>query len=154
MAEDKISQNYLQMYSLYKLDYIEGNLKFEKVCYELKESLIEMGYKCGQNFEFKSDNFGPRDSGLSKANIKFEMMNLIEIEKELDRKPTRYKIKEKGQLWVEGLTKFYDKTIPKFQEILTISDKSLEENRNLSGSQIVKKEKVQKAKKEMWGKKV
>lgn len=154
MAEDKISQNYLQMYSLYKLDYIEGNLKFEKVCYELKESLIEMGHKCGQNFEFKSDNFGPRDSGLSKANIKFEMMNLIEIEKELDRKPTTYKMKEKGKLWVEGLTKFYSKTIPKFQEIIAISDKCLEENRNLSGSQIVKKDKVQKAKKEMWGKKV
>lgn len=63
-------------------------------------------------------------------------------------------MKEKGKLWVEGLTKFYNKTIPKFQEILTISDKSLEENRNLSGSQIVKKDKVQKAKKEMWGKKV
>ena len=154
MAEDKISQNYLQMYSLYKLDYIEGNLKFEKVCYELKESLIEMGHKCGQNFEFKSDYFGPRDSGLSKANIQFEMMDLIEIEKKMDKKPTVYKMKEKGKLWVEGLTKFYNKTIPKFQEILTISDKSLEENRNLSGSQIVKKEKVQKAKKEMWGKKV
>ncbi len=154
MTEEKINQNYLQMYSLYKLNYIEGNLKFEKICYELKESLIENGHKCGQNFEFKSDYFGPRDPGLSKANLKFEMMDLIEIEKELDKKPTVYKMKEKGKLWVEGLTKFYDKTIPKFQEILTISDKSLEENRNLSGSQIVKKEKVQKAKKEMWGKKV
>jgi len=154
MEEDKVSQNYLQMYSLYRLDHIDGNLKFEKVCYELKESLIEMGHKCGQNFEFKSDNFGPRDPGLSKANIKFEMMGLMEIEKELNKKTTVYKIKDKGKLWVEGLTKFYNITIPKFQEILAISDKSLEENRNLSGSQIVKNEKVQNAKKEIWGKKV
>lgn len=154
MKEDRINRNYLQMYCLYKLDYIEGSKKFEKICYELKESLIQTGYNCGHNFEFKRDDFGPRDPGLSKANLKFEMMSLIEIEEELNKKSTVYKIKEKGKLWVEGLTKFYSKTIPTFQEILAVSDSSLEENKNLSGSQIVEKEKVQIAKKEMWGKKV
>ncbi|NPE29476.1 hypothetical protein HNV12_16260 [Methanococcoides sp. SA1] len=149
-----IDQNYLQIYSLYKLDSIEGNLKFEKVCFELKESLIENGYKCGDNFEFKRDNFGPRSPGLSKANLKFEMMDLLEIEKELEKKTTTYVIKEKGKIWIEGLNKFYTKTVPDFQKILNISDKSLEENKDLSGSKIVKKDKVQKAKKELFGKKV
>jgi hypothetical protein len=154
MNEEKINKNFLQMYSLYKMNCIEGNLKFEKVCYELKESLIENGYNCGQNFDFKRDEFGPRDHGLSRANIKFEMMGLMEIEEELGKKPVTYRIKEKGKLWVEGLTKFYNKTIPNFSSIAKVADDSLEENFNLSGSQIVKKERVQKAKKEMWGKKV
>ncbi|WP_148705730.1 hypothetical protein [Methanosarcina siciliae] len=154
MNEEKINKNFLQMYSLYKMNCIEGSLKFEKVCYELKESLIENGYKCGQNFEFKRDEFGPRDPGLSKANIKFEMMGLMEIEKELGKKSVTYRIKEKGKLWVESLTKFYNKTIPNFSSISKVADDSLEENINLSGSQIVKKERVQKAKEEMWGKKV
>lgn len=154
MNEERINKNFLQMYSLYKINCIEGNLKFEKVCYELKESLIESGYKCGQDFEFKRDEFGPRDPGLSRANIKFEMMGLLEIEEELSKKSVTYRIKEKGKIWVEGLRKFYGKTIPNFSSILTVADASLEENCNLSGSQIVKKEKVQKAKEEMWGKKV
>ncbi|MGB9928037.1 MAG: hypothetical protein ACPK85_06475 [Methanosarcina sp.] len=103
MKEEKINKNFLQMYSLYKTNCIEGNLKFEKLCYELKESLIENGHKCGQNFDFERDKFGPREDGLSKANIKFEMMGLIEIENELGKKPATYKIKEKGRLWVESL---------------------------------------------------
>lgn len=154
MKEDKINKNFLQMYSLYKINCIEGNLKFEKVCYELKESLIEDGYKCGQDFEFKRDEFGPRDPGLSRANIKFEIMGLLEIEEELGKKPVTYRIKDKGKKWVESLRKYYSKTIPHFSSIITVADASLEENCNLSGSQIVKKEKVQKAKEEMWGKKV
>ncbi|AKB33455.1 hypothetical protein MSSIH_2765 [Methanosarcina siciliae HI350] len=91
---------------------------------------------------------------MSKANIKFEMMGLMEIEKELGKKSVTYRIKEKGKLWVESLTKFYNKTIPNFSSISKVADDSLEENINLSGSQIVKKERVQKAKEEMWGKKV
>jgi len=154
MNEDKINRNFLQMYSLYKINCIEGNLKFEKVCYELKESLIESGYKCGQDFEFKRDEFGPRDPGLSRANIKFEIMGLLEIEEELGKKPVIYRIKDKGKKWVESLQKYYSKTIPHFSSIITVADTSLEENSNLSGAQIVKKEKVQKAKEEMWGKEV
>jgi hypothetical protein len=154
MKEEKINENFLQIYSLYKMNCIEGNLKFEKVCYELKESLIENGYKCGQNFNFKRDEFGPRDPGLSRANIKFEMMGIIEIEEELDKKSIRYRIKEKGILWVEGLKKFYYRTVPNFSSIIEVADNSLEENCALNGSQIVKKERVQKAKEEMWGKKV
>ncbi|MDY0143823.1 MAG: hypothetical protein RBR97_18205 [Bacteroidales bacterium] len=142
------------MYSLYKINCIEGSLKFEKVCYELKESLIENGYNCGQDFEFKRDEFGPRDPGLSRANIKFEMMGLLEIEEKLGKKPVTYRIKEKGKIWVESLRRYYSKTIPHFSSIITVADSSLEENCNLSGSQIVKKEKVQKAKEEMWGKEV
>jgi hypothetical protein len=149
-----IDQNYLQMYSLYKLDSIEGNLKFEKVCFELKESLIENGYDCGNNFEFKRDNFGPRSPGLSRANLKFEMMDLLNIKIELEKKTTTYIIKEKGKMWIEGLNRFYSKTVPDFQEILKISDSSLEENKDLSGSRIVKKEKVQTAKKELFNKKI
>jgi hypothetical protein len=149
-----IDQNYLQMYSLYKLDSIEGNLKFEKVCFELKESLIENGYDCGNNFEFKRDNFGPRSPGLSRANLKFEMMDLLNIKIELEKKTTTYIIKEKGKMWIEGLNRFYSKTVPDFQEILKISDSSLEENKDLSGSKIVKKEKVQTAKKELFNKKI
>jgi hypothetical protein len=152
MNEERINKNFLQMYSLYKMDCIEGRLKFEKVCYELKESLIENGYKCGLNFEFKRDEFGPRDPGLSKANIKFEMIGLLEIEEELGKKPVTYRLKEKGTLWVEGLREFYSKTVPHFSSIIKVADASLGENRDLSGSQIVKKEKVQKAKEEMWGK--
>ncbi|RXA20582.1 hypothetical protein EQO05_05560 [Methanosarcina sp. MSH10X1] len=154
MNEERINKNFLHMYSLYKSDCIEGNLKFEKLCYELKESLIENSYKCGQNFDFERNKFGPREDGLSKANIKFEMMGLIEIEKELGKKPVTYKIKEKGKLWVESLKKFYNKTVPDFSSIISVADNSLEENYNLSGTQIVKKERVQKAKEEMWGKKV
>lgn len=154
MNEEKVNKNFLQMYSLYKTNCIEGKLKFEKLCYELKESLIENGYNCGRNFDFERDKFGPREDGLSKANIKFEMMGLIEIEKELDKKPVTYKIKEKGRLWVEGLKKFYNKTVPNFSSIIIVADNCLEENCNLSGTQIVKKERVQKAKEEMWGKKV
>jgi hypothetical protein len=142
------------MYSLYKLDSIEGNLKFEKVCFELKESLIENGYDCGNNFEFKRDNFGPRSPGLSRANLKFEMMDLLNIKIELEKKTTTYIIKEKGKMWIEGLNRFYSKTVPDFQEILKISDSSLEENKDLSGSKIVKKEKVQTAKKELFNKKI
>jgi hypothetical protein len=154
MNEEKINRNFLQMYSLYKANCIEGKLKFEKICYELKGSLIENGYNCGQNFDFERNKFGPREDGLSKANIKFEMMGLLEIEAELDKKPVTYKIKEKGKLWVESLKKFYSKTVPNFSSLILVADKSIEENCDLSGNQIVKKERVQKAKEEMWGKKV
>lgn len=154
MKEEKINKNFLQMYSLYKTNCIEGNLKFEKLCYELKESLIENGHNCGQNFDFERDKFGPREDGLSKANIKFEMMGLIEIENELGKKPATYKIKEKGRLWVESLKSFYNKTVPNFSSVINVADNSLNENSSLTGAQIVKKERVQKAKQEMWGKKV
>jgi len=154
MKEDKINKNYLQIYGLYKLNKIEGSKKFEKVCFDLKDSLIKKGHSCGNNFEFKSDNFGPRDPGLSKANIKFEMMGVLEIKKELDKKSTCYQIKEKGKLWINSLTKFYRRTIPKFEEIHNIINSSLEENEYLSGTQITKKDNIQKAKKKLWDKKV
>ena len=82
------------------------------------------------------------------------MMGLLEIEEELNKKPIAYRINNKGKLWMEGLCKFYSKTICNFSSVVSVLDDSVEENRNLSGSKLVKKEKVQKAKKEMWGKKV
>jgi len=154
IKEDKISHNYLQTYCLYKLGSIEGNKKFEKLCFELKDSLEKEGHNCSQNFDFKRDDFGPRDPGISKANLKFEMMGIEEIERELNKKPINYKLTEKGAMWVEGLTRFYNKTITSFSKIKELMDSSLNENKNLSGSQLVKKESVQTAKEELFGKKV
>ena len=154
MKEDKIDKNYLQIYTLYKLGAIEGNLKFEKVCFDLKDKLSKHDYKCSENFEFYRDDFGPRDKGLSRANVRFEMMKVIQIENELKIGSTIYKITEKGKLWIESKTKFFKKTIDDFDKIRDEMDMSIEENRNLSGSQIVKKESVQMAKKELLGKKL
>lgn len=154
MNESMIDSNYMQMYSLYKLGSIKGNLKFEKVCYELKEALLDNGCDCGQNFEFKREEFGPRSPGLSKANMKFEVMGLQEIENLIDDSVTIYTITEKGKMWIGGLTQFYKKTISNFDILQDLMNQSLEENKDLSGSQIVKKDKVQKAKKELWNKKV
>lgn len=154
MTKDKINRNYLQMYSLHRLDSIEGNLKFEKVCYELKKSLLDSGHSCGSNFEFKRDDFGPRDPGISKANKKYDMMGLIEIQEELEQKPKTYLIKEKGKLWVESLTKYFSRTESEFNEVVDVMDKSLDENKDLKGYQIVQKDSIQKTKKEMFGKKI
>ncbi len=154
MAKDKIDRNFLQIYSLYKLDSIEGNLKFEKICYDLKDSLIKSGHSCGSVFEFKRDNFGPRDPGISKANLKFEMMDIIEIKEKLEKGSKTYRIKEKGINWIESLNRFFHKTESKFDEIIDTMDESLSENKDLKGHQLVEKESIQKTKKEMFGKKL
>lgn len=154
MTKDKIDRNYLQIYSLYRLNSIEGNLKFEKVCYDLKKSLIDNGHSCGSTFEFKRDDFGPRDPGISKANLKFEMMSILEIKEELEKKSRTYVIKEKGKLWIESLSRYFYKTETEFDEIINIMDKSLNSNKDLKGYQIVEKESIQNTKKEMLGKKL
>ncbi len=154
MTKSKINRNYLQIYSLDKLNSIEGNLKFEKVCYDMKESLVEKGHSCGSNFEFKRDDFGPRDPGISKANKKFEMLNIIEIQEELNKKSKTYIIKEKGKLWIESLNRYFHKTEPDFDEIISTIDNSLDSNKDLKGYQIVKKDSIQKTKKELFGKKL
>jgi|SRR5271157_1321190 len=152
--EDKISQNYMQLYCISYIGQIQGNKKYEKLCFELKESLDKNGYKCAQNFNFKRNDFGPRDPGISRANLKYESMGILEIDKELNNKPTTYRLTEKGARWLEGLTLFYSKTILEFPKIKNIIDNSLQENKDLSGSKIAEKESVQKAKKELLGKKL
>ncbi|ETA69146.1 hypothetical protein MettiDRAFT_2640 [Methanolobus tindarius DSM 2278] len=154
MTTDKINKNFLQVYCLYKLNSIDGNLKFEKVCFNLKESLITSGHECGSNFDFKRDSFGPRDPGISKANLKFEMMDILEIENELENKSKTYIIKDKGKLWIESLINYFRKIEPEFDIVKMTIDESLENDKDLKGYQLVEKENIQKTKKELFGKKL
>lgn len=149
----KISPQFFNLYTIQKAESITGNKKLDKIRFELKKTLDEEKPEIEHNLIFVRKDYGPRDPGISRASKKYMMMGLIEIEEELN-KIKSYSLKDKGIMYLESLKKFYEKRYPNFQKTLDIADKSIDENKDLSGTQIEKKELTQETKKELWGKKL
>ncbi|MBP2143827.1 hypothetical protein J2127_000995 [Methanococcus voltae] len=143
---DKLPKEIVRLGTLSNVDNLEGNMKIHKTLYAVNEKLKEEQIKT--RMVFVRNFHGPTDEGLSKDMLKYEKMDLVELEELYlySQKSTRYKITQKGKRWVNGISIFFEKLKDKgliSKNPINIINVESESLKDLSGSQIADSECVQ-----------
>lgn len=156
LIESEIPKEY---WYLYILDYAEdkseyglirGSLKFEKIAYKSRNVLANSNEITKREWKFIRDSYGPRDPGLSEHLVAYMNLGLAELQDIAGRRD--YSLTEKGKKYFNGITHFFKATIKDFNVKMNLLDRTLEENVDKSGSELIKTEDIQESKKERFGK--
>lgn len=122
---------------------IEGRLKFHKSLYQYRNSEAD-----SDDWKFRREEHGPLDPGFSSRMQSYEDLEMADSDE--DREPHRFRITEKGERFVQGLSKGLSKLKDGFDEKQDAMKDIASRNKNRTGSEIEKDEDVQRAKDEPY----
>ncbi|WP_135829853.1 hypothetical protein [Halorussus halobius] len=144
MTEDNDDELHPRLMMLAEFDgEIEGRLKFHKSLYQYRNTEAD-----SEDWSFRREEHGPLDPGFSSRMQSYEDLDMADVDE--DREPHRFRITDKGERFVQGLSTGLSKLKEGFDEKQGAMSKVASRNKDRTGSEIEKDEDVQKAKEEPY----